>query len=543
MVRFLPLLSLYFFLCCHASWAQTTTATVLGTVKDSSGAVLIGAKVTLRNLETGFTRQVTTDPFGAYFIAYVPSGSYRLTVESPGFRTEVRDGLRFEVGQEVTIEFVLKLPELQESITVGGDVAPVEVTKSVLDWMVTREQIDDLPLNGRQASTLAALAPGVYPTGNPEEPVSAGGQPRGSGEILFDGVSGEGRGLNSFRADVPPDAIQEFQVLVSQFPAEFGQSSGLILNTVTRSGANQLHGRGYYFHRDDALDARNAFALTRAAFEQKQMGGWLGGPIVKDQAHFFVAYEGTRRTTIATVTSPAGPGDFPQPFDNNQLLVKLDYQLNSSNSFTGRFSLDRPFFHNQYVGGIVLEEVGVDALQEDRSYVASWSRLISNRSLNELRFQFADAWYQGDTKNPEAYTIYRPSSISGKFNNLPLEIYENRTQLVENLSLERGRHHFKLGFDLNHIASGGFHYVDNPGSYVFVTDQPFNPIDPDTFPILFVANFGDVNSAFTSNGYSGFAQDSWHVTPNLTLNLGLRFHEKAYQCQGQLGGRSRFLLG
>src|SRR3990172_4191412 len=267
------------------------------------------------------------------------------------------------------------------------------------------------------------------------------------------------------------------------------------------------------------------------------MGGWLGGPISKDRAPYFASYEGTRRTTINTVTSSAGPGDFPEPFDHTQLLVKLDYQLNYTNSFVGRFSLDRSVDQNGGVGGTNLEEAGIDTLIRDRSYVASWTRLISNRSLNELRFQFSEAILQGDTRNPEAYTIYRPSSISGKFNNLPLEIYENRTQLVENLSLERGRHHFKLGFDLNHIASGGFHYVDNPGSYVFVTDQPFNPIDPDTFPILFVANFGDVNSAFTSNGYSGFAQDSWHVTPNLTLNLGLRFHEKAYQCQGQLGGR------
>ena len=405
----------------------------------------------------------------------------------------------------------------------GGEVAPVEGTKSMLDWMVTREQIDDLPLNGRQAATLAALAPGVYPTGNPEEPVSTGGQPRGSGEVIFDGVSGESVGVNSVRSNVPPDAIQEFQVLVSQFPAEFGQSSGLILNTITRSGTNQLHGRGYYFHRDDALDARNAFALTRASFEQKQMGGWLGGPIVKDRAHFFAAYEGTRRNTIATVTSPAGPGDFPQPFDNNQLLVKLDYQLNSSNSFTGRFSLDRPFQYNAEVGGTNLNEVGLDILSRDQSYVASWTRLISNRSLNELRFQFADTLYQSDAKNPEAFTVYRPSSVSGKPASQPQGADEKRIQLVENLSLERGRHHFKLGLDLNQIDINGFVYDWNPGGFLFATDQPYNPEDPATFPILFYANLGDVNFGITSNGYSGFAQDSWHVFPNLTLNLGLRY--------------------
>ena len=204
--------------------------------------------------------------------------------------------------------------------------------------MITREQIDNLPLNGRNAASLAALAPGVVSRGGTEEPVGADGQPRGSLEIITDGVSNKLVLLNSIRSNTPPDAIEQFQVITGQYQAEFGNASGLVINTITRSGTNELHGRGYYFHRDDGLDARNAFAVTKASFEQKQGGGWMGGPIARDRTHFFGAYEGTRRTAIATVTSPFGPGDFEQPFANNQLLGKVDHQITQANRLSLRFS-------------------------------------------------------------------------------------------------------------------------------------------------------------------------------------------------------------
>ena len=209
-------------------------------------------------------------------------------------------------------------------------------------------------------------------------------------------------------SNAPPDAIQEFQVLTNQYQAEFGNASGLILNTITRSGTHELHGRGYYFHRDESLDARNAFATERAAFWQKQVGGWLGGPIIRDRTHFFTSYEGTRNASIATVISPLDPGDFEQPFDNNQLLAKVDHQLNSENRLTGRFSLDRPFFHNSGVGGYALNEVGVDDPTRDRTYAGTLASVMNNRILNELRVQFSDTRLQLDTKQPDAYTILPP---------------------------------------------------------------------------------------------------------------------------------------
>src|SRR5438552_747697 len=265
-----------------AASAQTITATLQGVVRDASRGVLPGATVTVRDADTGFVRATTTDATGTYVLPYVPAGSYDFTIELSGFKTYKRERLRFEVGQQITIDASLDVAGVAETVTVREAAPLVETTKSAVDMVVTREQIDNLPLAGRQASSLALLSPGVVQRGNDSaEPVTTGGQPRGSGETLVDGVSNELMATNSSRPDAPPDAIQEFQVITSQYQAEFGNASGVILNTITRTGTNTLHGRAYYFHRDEGLDARNFFQTTRATFEQKQPGGWLGGPIVR----------------------------------------------------------------------------------------------------------------------------------------------------------------------------------------------------------------------------------------------------------------------
>jgi hypothetical protein len=503
--------------------SQTTTATLQGTVRDPTQAVLPGASVAIRNTDTGYVRSTTTNERGDYFLAYIPVGMYTLTVEHEGFNKQIREDLHFLVGQQATVDVVLSVATLATELIVHGEASQVETTKSVIDKVIHREQIDDLPLENREASSLALLAPGVVPTGNSEEPAFSGGQPRGSGETLIDGVSNEGIMVNFVRSNAPPDAIQEFQVLTNQYQAEFGNASGLILNTITRSGTNELHGRAYYFHRDERLDARNAFATEKAAFKQKQAGGWLGGPIIRDRTHFFTSYEGTRNVSIATVISPLDPGDFPQPFDNNQLLVKVDHQLTPKNQLVGRFSLDRPFLHNATVGGYVLNEMGLDELIRDRAYVGALTTVPSSQMLNELRVQFSDTFVKFDVKHPEVYTVYRPSSFSGKWSNQPQGFTERRFQMVDNLSYQRASHELKFGIEFNRIQDQGFLYLANPGVFLFGTDAPFDPNNPATYPLTFVRNLGDVTYRYLSIDCSGFLQDAWRVSRGLTFNLGLRY--------------------
>ncbi len=180
--------------------SQTITATLQGVVRDSSQAVLSGVTVTVRDRGTGVVRTTTTDTAGSYVLSHVPVGVYDLTAELAGFKTLQRESLRFQVGQEVMLDLALEVGGVAETVTVQEAVSPVEVTTSALGQTISREQIDGLPLAGRQASSLALLVPGVVQRGtSTEEPVGAGGQPRGSGETLVDGVSTELMAVNSIR--------------------------------------------------------------------------------------------------------------------------------------------------------------------------------------------------------------------------------------------------------------------------------------------------------------------------------------------------------
>jgi outer membrane receptor protein involved in Fe transport len=503
--------------------AQTTTATVQGTIRDTSKAVLPGVSVVLRDQDTGLSRDGLTDETGKYVVTYVTPGTYVLTAELAGFKSITQSGLRFEIGQERSLDFVMELSSISEVVTVKAEAPLVETTKTTVDRVVSREQIDTLPLAGRQASTLAALAPGVVPRGSVADPVASGGQPRGSGEQLIDGVSNKSMAMNGIRSNAPPDAIQEFQVLTTQYAAEFGNASGVVLNTITRSGTNTFHGRAYYFHRDEAWDSRNPFSTSKTAFEQKQGGGWLGGPIVKNRAHYFASLEATRQTSVSTVTSPVEPGDVEIPYSNNQVLGKINAQLNANHQLAVRASLDRPHYENYGAGGIYLKEVGIDYLTEDQSYAVNLTSVLSMRTLNELRLQYArtDATY--GTANPDAYTVYRPSSLSGKLPQMPQAYDQRRYQLVENLTHEWRSHRFKFGADISRVNMDG--YIDQyvPGMYYFSTDKAYNAADRTTWPLYFITTVGDTDFDITLTTVSFFVQDAWRVGKNLTLNVGVRY--------------------
>ncbi len=522
-VRIVLLLAFVLAAAAPSALAQTTTATVQGVVRDANKGVLPGVTVTMRDTQTGYTRTTTTDKAGVYVLGYIPASSYELTAELPGFAPLKRSGLQFTVGQESTLDLMLQLASVEESVTVTAEAPLVEVSKSTLDKVVKREQIDELPLSGRNAASLAQLAPGVVPRGSTEEPVTAMGQPRGSGEVLVDGVSNLGMSTNNVRSSAPPDAIQEFQVQTSSFAAEFGHATGIVLNTITRSGTNDPHGRVYYFHRDSALDSKNSFATSKTTFNQKQLGGWFGGPIVKDRTHFFITFEATRGKNVASVTSPLEPGDVDQPFKNNQVLGKITHQLNDRNTLNVRGSLDRPTQENQGVGGIYLKSYGFNTLSRDLAFVGNLASILSKNALNEVRFQVSGRMTDFTTADPKAYTIQRPTSWSGKAPNLPQAFPENRFQFIDNFSYDFGAHRLKFGADISRVSMKGFLYQYNPGYFIFTTDKPFDANDPTTFPALAYINNSDPNFGYTATGYAFFAQDAWHPGHNLTLNIGLRY--------------------
>lgn len=518
--------------------AQTTGATLQGSIVDEQGGVLPGATLTITNVETGVSRAVTTDERGWYRAAALLPGAYELRVELPGFVTYVRSGLTLTIGQEATVSVTLKLATVQETVTVTAETPLVETTKSAIGTTITRSQLDALPLAGRNFATLALTAPGI--TGVGGGGVNAAGQLSRNNTFLIDGASNDDNVVAGTRGGFSLEAVREFVVLANQFAAEFGQASGAIVSVITRSGTNQVQGRGFVFHRDDRFDAQDPFSKAqgsgKAPFSQQRFGGFLGGPILRDRMHYFASYEGLREGETSVVTSPLVPiaeREFPNDTRGHQYFIKTDHQIGRGQSLALRYWMDWQDDIGGNIGGFDTRERGFDVERRDQDAVANHTAVFTARALNELRFQFARRRIEWDTTQYSPLgtpAINRPSGRFGKASKMPQGRREERYQIIDNFSYSYGAHDLKTGFDISLIRVRSFFFNNIDGTFTFRTDRPFDPNDLSTYPIQFTQNVGDPYLRRQNELYSFFVQDTWRARPNLTFNLGLRYDaETAFQ--------------
>ena len=304
--------------------AQGTGGRILGRVADPSGAVLAHAKVTAANQATGVSRDTQTNDSGDYTFPELPVGVYTLTFELAGFKKDVRRGVNLDVNQVITLNMVMQIGQAQEVVDVTSEAPLVDTTSTQLGAVVNDRAVSQLPLNSRDTYQLLQLQPGVQSQlGNPliygsdkAGAVSVNGGRGRSNNFSVNGGDANDQFVNLPTVQPSPDSIQEFRVLTNTFDAEYGRNSGSVVNVVTKSGSNSLHGDMYEFFRNKVLNARNYFESTRPQFQQNQFGGTLGGPIKKDSTFFFGSYEGRRvrqPTTFPVVTPPSNAernGDF-----------------------------------------------------------------------------------------------------------------------------------------------------------------------------------------------------------------------------------------
>jgi Carboxypeptidase regulatory-like domain/TonB dependent receptor/TonB-dependent Receptor Plug Domain len=299
---------------CSTAWAQFDTASVVGTIRDNSGAIVSGATVTLTNVETGVTQTRTTDDSGAYEFATVRVGMYVLTAEKEGFSVAVADNIQATVGARQRVDLSLQVGQLSERVEVTAAVTHLETDTSQRGQVITGEQTRALPLNGREYSTLALLTTGVrvssIGTGsnaNPREgSFNVNGLRSTANNFLIDGVDNNAYGTSNqgFSNQVmqpPPDAVAEFKVVTNNMSAEFGRSAGATINVAYASGTNRFKGSAWEFYRDTALNATGFFKPAngeKPPLERNQFGGVFGGPIVRNRAFFFADYEGLRQTRV-----------------------------------------------------------------------------------------------------------------------------------------------------------------------------------------------------------------------------------------------------
>lgn len=532
-----------------ASTAYAQNAQITGTVKDASGGIMPGVTVTAKNVDTGLLRAAVTDEQGNYRLPALPPGHYALTAEIQGFSTETRPDIQLIIDQTAIIGFMLKPATVAETVTVTGESPIVDTTASAVSTAVSTEQIQDLPVASRRWIDLALLVPGTsqdnirgqFYRGN----VNIGAGTREySNMFIVDGANNNWAEMGEARQNFPMDAIREFKVSTSNYKAEHGLATGGLLTVVTKSGTNAMHGSGLLFFRDDALTARTYFEQVKPPFRRYQYGGTIGGPIARDKTHFFYAYERTDEDQFITVFTrgiwPRHEGTFNSDQNRWTYTARVDHQLTPSQSVLVRYAQEDEYRPIVSAGGTTTPSANFDFAVPRTSAVIGHTWVLSNRALNDFRFQYAFSKYEVlSPYSPEGFAAgdfsdKRLSRCTPRFNYPTLQVGgcntqmgpERRYQFKNDFSylLGRwgGRHQWKMGFDYNYITFDADNTNNYLGTWSMPRDREYDPNDRTTWPTQYqqaLPTYADI----PVHHLSAYAQDDWEVADGLTLNLGLRW--------------------
>ncbi len=546
-------LSVLVLLCASAAGAQQETATLIGSVDDAQKGAVPGVTVTARNVETGFVRTGVTDAEGRYRIAAIPPGVYALTAELQGFAPQIRRGVTLTVGAEAVVNFTMTVAGVTEALTVVADIPVVETTTSAVQETLRRDQIDLLPLAGRDYTAVLRLVPGA--AANNSSYGFAGSRGR-SNTWHIDGVDNSDE-ISGFAHQSPAlDSIQEIQVLVNGFKAEYGQASGGIVNVITRSGTNDVHGSSLFLFQDQSLRSRSPYAdRTQPAdpFQRLQYGATVGGPLKRDKLHYFATYEREDRDTasVTTGTYPAATDAFspamrqflnanaidiglfgtggrqryvrPEFVDVHKATGRLDYQRSATQYMTARYLLDS---NDQPSGqsGTIYDYNGSRSYLRTNYVNLNHKWIVGANKLNEAYVQYGNHHEEINA----TYTTFPTLSVSGaftlgsttNFNPVDNHVVAINDNLTWNLPRTRtGEHVLKMGAQLKLLRSDSYFDSNFRGTYTFSNVADFIAGRPSRF----TRNQGDSRLKRPDELYGAFFQDDWRPTGNVTVNLGIRY--------------------
>ncbi len=605
-----------------ASGAQSFHGKILGTITDSSGGVVNGATVKVRNIDTGLERTTQTSDDGSYVVPELPLGTYTVTVSLSGFQTSVTTGVVVDVATERRVDTLLKPGEMTQQVSVSGDQLPqVETTSTQLGGTLATHTIENLPVNGRDYTKLIFLNPGI--AGSPDQITDS---PGSEGTFSMNGSRGrannfllDGTDMNDgYRNDpaineagvfgdpatiLPLDAVAELRVL-SNYEAEYGRNSGAVINIVTKSGTNEWHGDGLEYLRTGQFGARNYFNSqgSKNPFHNNQFGGALGGPITKDKTFFFVDYEGQRETgaqsTINCVPDPAViaateqsivnsggtvsptivnllsrhpwptpniPGvtndasgthcvlasDLSTPAPNlstttnfsnrvDSAIIKLDHNFGPNNILSGRYYFGdstQSFPLGVGAAGVL---PGFNTYTPTRVQLVSISdvQVVNSEQVNEARLgwnRYAEGFFPEDRAfdpasigletgaSPQNFGL--PKITVGTFTVIgaspsdPRSRVDSNWHFIDNYSWKRGRHDLKFGYEFRRTTITLFQDANFRGNLAFPDLTTFL----EGFPSGGSIASGDTRRHTFQNSHSLYVQDSFRLTPRLTLNYGLRW--------------------
>jgi hypothetical protein len=518
--------------------APQVGASLGGVVTDDTGGALPGVTVTITNTANGTVQTAVTGADGSFRAIGLSPSSYQVKAELSGFGPEAR-ALTLTVGADAKIDFRLKVATLQETVNVTGESPLVETARSEPTSVVLADQIQALPVLDRNFLVLAQTLPGSAPltAGNTSFASTKFGGPadqRNGYTTLIDGGSVDDTDWGSPIVNVSQDAVQEFKVFRNQFDAQYGAALVAVVSVATKSGSNKFSGSGYYFGRDDKLDATNAFATTKLPFDQTRVGGSFGGPIKMNRTHFFGALEKLNVNNTTLVSLPASNpfatlenGMFPTPTREKMADLKVDQQFTSQHSLFVRYAYD-----SQSLGGAKkpLHDVGsglqlgtnsTDSVILAHSTVVQDNWVLSDRAVNSLRAHFFSD-YLATLPNSDTLGVVRPSFTWGQSSISPQIFDRWDLALNETLYFNLPKHDFKVGLD---VARDDFPFeahFNEKGVFTFTTDTPFNASDSRTYPTSFTMQLPGFYD-YKSTQLATYVQDEWRVRPRVTVNAGLRF--------------------
>jgi len=542
-----------------AAAQESGGATINGTVTDPSGALISGAKITATQPATGTRRTTQTSSAGLYSLSALAAASYDVTVEAAGFKQAKFAAVPVSVGAVVTLDAHLEVGGTQEVVDVSGEAPVVETTRSQTSTVVDQRAISDLPINGRNFLDFAVLTPGVVRDPSRSGDLSFGGQRGTANSLTVDGSdannvffgqstgrAGTGRSPYSFSQD----AVQEFQVSANGYAAEVGRAGGGVINVITKSGTNDWHGTAFEFFRDKSLNANswenNRARLPKRNYHFNQFGGNLGGPIVKNKAFFFFDYDGQRNNEpITVIPGAAAPSDalsqqafqslqkyfvaYPRSLNNDVYLGKVDMFLTSAQRLSIRFNANRFTGVNYENSGSTSAagHTGNSSVTTD-NVSATHTFVLSGRAVLDSRLTYTRDNEPGEANSTDPEAVIRQGGATviniGRNSFSPRYTNARTIQWADSLSYVRGRHTFKAGLDMN------FQHIDNffpgnfSGSYTFNSLSDFASNRPFSFTQAFAgAGTDGPLSTPNVNEYAFYAQDSWRVSKQLTLNFGIRY--------------------
>ncbi len=580
---------------------DSVTGAVRGTVLDSAGGVVAQASIVLVNTATGARFTAITSTTGAFGFELLAAGDYSVRVTAQGMSPQVTPQMHVDVGGTALLTFHLSVAGAQEKITVSGAPALVEPQTSSVSTLLDERAVNDVPLDGRRFSDLALFSPGV--TKDPRSLTSST-----NGDLSFGGIRGfqnttlvDGADYNNaffsqargrYRApyQFSTEVVQEFRVSTNAYGAEQGRSGGAVVNVVTKSGSNHVHGTAFYYLRDSSFGAADPFLAFKPHNRQQQVGGTIGGPIKRNKVFFFAGFDqhifhvpdvvefldGSSKVVPAAATGPFTPGDYeatdqalvfaaaarltslageyPAGQIGNTAYAKLDLNLTPREQLSLRLNTTRYWGSNNVfldpASPVTYDSISNNGEELVSTETASLSLTsgISQRWISHLRAQFSRDLQQSYSNTGDVL-VKIPTILDGmgRSNLLPRQTREHRLHLAETVSVEDGRNSWKFGGDGLLTWIYDFFPSQQSGEYLFypIKVDPFTfqpqegglPLSPlrayaHEVPHYYLQNFGSAASHPDTNEYAAFAQDTIRVTSRLALNLGVRWDLQTFTKAG-----------